>query len=501
MDRWSRVGRSGCVEFVFQSGLRQQYERHYEAIGKKTPAMFEALREAIVAGAIPGGARLPSTRGMAAWYGLSRGSVNIAYEMLAAEGYVGARAGSGTYVAYAPAVLRAAGKRADEAVPALAPWAMRLSEVPDRRPGERSEFDLTPGLADAGLFPTDAWKRVMFEEVRRFAGRQYEDAFAPEGHAPLREAIARHLIRERGIATDPEQVVITNGSMQAIALLCMLLVREGDPVVVENPGYGGIVRGVRTAGGLPVPAKADLKGIVPRNWDARLLFVTPARQFPTGAVLSPARRKQLIEWASEREAYIVEDDYDSEFRWGGRPAEPLKTLDREGRVIYLGSFSKTIASDLRIGYAVVPQALAEPFRRAKYWIEPHPSAIMEQRALARFMSEGGYARHLRAMQRTIGRRLAAFRHALQEAAGDCFELYPSDAGLQLFARWRGDPDGYARLKSEAAALGVTWADGSAYWWHGEAPASALFGFAHLPEETLAEAVRRIRAALDKQTGG
>jgi len=485
------------MEFVFQTGLLQRYERHYETIGKKTPAMFEALREAIVTGAIPGGARLPSTRGMAAWYGLSRGSVNIAYEMLAAEGYVGARTGSGTYVTYAPAVLRAPGKRADEAVPVLAPWAMRLSEVPDRHGGAASEIDLNPGLADAGLFPTDAWKRVMYEEVRRFAGRQYEDAFVPEGHMPLREAIAQHLVRERGIATTPDQVVITNGSMQAIALLCMLLVREGDPVVIENPSYAGIVRGVRTAGGLPVPARTDPEGIVPQPWDARLLFVTPGRQFPTGAVLSPARRKQLIEWASERGAYIVEDDYDSEFRWGGRPVEPLKTLDREGRVVYLGSFSKTIASDLRIGYAVVPQALAEPFRRAKYWIEPHPSAIMEQRALARFMAEGGYARHLRAMQRAIGRRLAAFRLALQDAVGDDFELYPSDAGLQLFARWRGEAEAYKRLKREAGALGVTWADGSSYWWHGEGPASALFGFAHLPEETLAEAVRRIGAALDK----
>lgn len=486
------------MDFVYETELRRRYDRHYEAIGKKTPAMFEALREAIVAGAIPGGARLPSTREMAAGYGLSRGSVNIAYEMLAAEGYVGARMGSGTYVTYAPAVLRVSGKRPDEAVPALTPWALRLSEVPGRRLEERSEIDLSPRLADTGLFPTDAWKRVMYEEVRQFAGRQYEDAFVPEGHQMLREAIARHVVRERGIAAGPEQVVITNGSMQAIALLCMLLVREGDPVVVENPSYGGIVRGVQTAGGLPVPAKTDLEGIVPQDWDARLLFVTPARQFPTGAVLSPSRRKRLIEWASEREAYVVEDDYDSEFRWGGRPVEPLKSLDREGRVVYLGSFSKTIASDLRIGYAVVPQALAEPFRRAKYWIEPHPSAIMEQRALARFMSEGGYARHLRVMQRTIGRRLAAFRHDLQEEVGDCFELYPSDAGLQLFARWRGEPEGYLRLKRNASALGVTWADGSDFWWDGAGPASALFGFAHLPEATLAEAVRRIRSALGKQ---
>jgi len=482
------------MEFVIQTDLRSRYERHLEDGGKKSTALFDALREAIVAGAIARGFRLPSTRAMSAWFGLSRGSVNIAYEMLAAEGFVGAHTGSGTYVIYEPAILRHDGEPAEAAAPEMSPWAARLAAVPSRASQEEIEIDLAPGLADIRLFPTDAWKRVMFEEVRRFADRQHEDAHAPEGHRLLREAIAQHLLRERGIAADPEWIVITNGSMQAIALLCMLLIRQGDFVVIENPSYSGIRRAVATAGGKPVPGELDREGIVPEPWEARLLFVTPARQFPTGIVMSPARRKSLIEWASERGAYIVEDDYDSEFRWGGRPVEPLKTLDREGRVVYLGSFSKTMATDLRIGYAVVPQALAEAFRRAKYWIEPHPSAIMEQRALARFMMEGGYARHLRAMQRAIGRRLAAFRQILQEEAGDCFELYPSDAGLQLFARWRGDPESYARLKKEAMALGVTWADGSAYWWHGEAPASALFGFAHLPEAPLAEAVKRIGEA-------
>jgi len=462
--------------------------------------LFEALRGAIVAGTIPGGIRLPSTRSMSAAYGLSRGSVNLAYEMLAAEGYVQARAGSGTYAAYEPAILREHGKQGKAAVPLLSSWAKRLSEPTARvsRASTGHVIDLSPSLADAGLFPTDAWKRVMYEEVRRFADRQHEDALAPEGHRSLREAVALHLNRERGIAADPESVLITNGSMQAIALLCMLLVREGDPVAIENPSYAGICRAVLTAGGQPLPAEVDREGIVPQPWNARLLFVTPSRQFPTGTVLSPPRRKRLLEWASERDAYIVEDDYDSEFRWGGRPAEPLKTLDREGRVIYLGSFSKTIAASLRIGYAVVPQSLAEPMRRAKYWIEPYPSAIMEQRALARFMAEGGYARHLRAMQRTVGRRLAAFRQLLQEAAGDCFELYPSEAGLQLFARWRGEPQAYARLKRQAAAIGVAWAEGAAYWWHGVGPASALFGFAHLPEQALAEAVGRIGEALVRQ---
>lgn len=487
------------MEFLFHTALRDRYLRNVAESGRKTEALFETLRSGIKNGEIPAGVQMPSTRKLAEWFGLSRGAVNLAYEMLAADGLVRTREGSGTYAVYEPPAISSSSKEAVTAMPALSPWAGRLPAVPAHlRKAPDNEFDvidLTPGAVDTALFPTEPWKRVMYDEIRRFAGKQHEDAYFPEGHTLLREMIARHLQRERGIAVDPDLVMITNGSMQAIALLGMLLICEGDPVVIENPSYRGIRHAVVAAGGRPIPARVDRQGVVPEPWDARLLFVTPSRQFPTGAVLSPDRRKRLIEWAAQQQALIVEDDYDSEFRWGGRPVAPLKTLDRADRVVYLGSFSKTMLTDLRIGYAVVPQTLAEAFRRAKYLIEPHPSAIIEQRALARFMAEGGYARHLRKMQRTCGRRLAQFRSQLIEIAGDLFDLFPSEAGLQLFASWRGDPEHYERLKRVALDVGVRWRDGGVYYWHGEQPASALFGFAHLSEFTLAEAIRRMDYAL------
>jgi GntR family transcriptional regulator/MocR family aminotransferase len=485
------------MEFLFQTKLRERYLK-LEAESGKTNALFETLRQAIREGTIPAGARLPSTRTLSGWFGLSRGSVNLAYEMLAAEGLVRARERSGNYAVYEPANVPGPKKGRSATIPVLSTWASRLLAVPvraDKGTDVPGVLNLEPGAVDAALFPTESWKRVIYEEIRQFANRQHEDSYMPEGHLPLREMIARHLQRERGISVDPSLVMITNGSMQAIALLAMLLIREGDPVVMENPSYIGILRAVLAAGGQPIPARMDREGIVPDAWDARLLFVTPSRQFPTGAVLSPDRRKRLIEWAAARQAVIIEDDYDSEFRWGGRPVAPLKMLDQEDRVVYLGSFSKTMLTDLRIGYAVVPKMLSEAFRRAKYWIEPHPVAIVEQRALARFMAEGSYARHLRKMQRICGRKLAQFQNRLKEVAGEVLDLYPSEAGLQLFGLWRGDPAKYEQWKQAALQAGVKWGDAAPYYWHGERPASALFGFAHLSEDELAEAARRMGIAL------
>jgi GntR family transcriptional regulator/MocR family aminotransferase len=490
------------MEFQFQTDLLHDFERHYAGSGRKQEALFEAIRAAILSGKIPLGTKLPSTRRLSEWYGVSRGSVNTAYDMLYSEGYVQAEVGRGTYAAYRPAVLKQPGGAPDtKASIPLTSWAERLAPVPVPHRSKATTLlpqdmiDLSFGSTDPDVFPMEAWKREVYTVIRELADRQYEDAFAPHGHRALREAITQHLARERGIRTDPEHIMITNGSMQAIALLAMLLVKEGDHIVVENPSYSGIYRAVRSAGGRIISARVDEHGIVPDNWMARLLFVTPSRQFPTGAVLPLERRTALIEWASRREAIIVEDDYDSEFRWGGRPVEPLKTLDREGRVVYLGTFSKSMLVDLRIGYAVVPDALAEPFKRTKFLIEPYPSGIVEQRALARFMSSGGYARHLRRMQRICGRRLLYFRSRLEETAGDRFELYPTDAGLHLFARWLGGEESYAKLKRDAAEEGVRWTDGAGYWLDGKGPVSALFGFAHLKEHELQTAIERLGTCL------
>ncbi|MFB9330259.1 PLP-dependent aminotransferase family protein [Paenibacillus aurantiacus] len=498
--------------------VRPGYERYYVAYGRKTEALYQAIRDAIVSGLVREGMRLPSSRAIAAEYGLSRGAVNQAYDMLYADGYVRTEAGSGTFVSYRPAgaSLKKAEQEEDAAPIRLSSWGERLqaagyAEHNRHRSRLRIDFETNGHARD--LFPEAEWKKAMYAEVRGAGGKR--NALPGEGYYPLREAIAVQLRRERGIRADASRIVLTNGSMQAIGLLAMLLLSPGDAAVIENPTYGGIVRAVQAAGGRLVPARVDGEGIVPAEWKARLLFVTPTRHFPTGAVLSSDRRKTLLDWASRQGAVVIEDDYDSTFRWSGRPNEPLKAQDREDRVVYIGTFSRTMLGEQRIGYALLPELLVEPFRRAKMLFEPSSSAPEAQRALAAFITSGAYDRHIRRIRRVSGRRLHRLRREMSKRLSRWFTFVDTDAGLHLFAYWLGRPEDYDRLKEACGEQGIGWTDGSRYWvehmlkgvsdWpdaaggvddRSEGPDTrcALFGFAHLGEELIVEGVAGIEAA-------
>ncbi|HUC91627.1 MAG TPA: PLP-dependent aminotransferase family protein [Paenibacillus sp.] len=491
------------LDFFVLTQIKPLFEARMAGRRHKQTALFDSIRELIVTGILGFGDRLPATRRLAEGFRLSRGSVNAVYDMLYGEGFVRSEVGRGTFVVFRQAKLLTGPDEEPAAAIPLSAWGSRLEAPYYGDAIERAGGVSTMPVFDFGIggqmdteeafFPWEAWKRAQYAEIRGGnVGRVApQEAALSEGYYPLRQAIARHLEKMRGIRAAPEQIAVTNGSMQAIALLTMLLVNPGDPVTVENPGYPGIWRAIRTAGGIPVPSPTDREGVIPDEWSSRLLFVTPSRQFPTGALLPLERRIALLEWASARRAVIVEDDYDSEFRWGGRPFEPLKTMDKEGRVVYIGSFSKTMPADLRIGYAVLPGWLVEPFRKAKFWTEPQSTGLAEQRALARFMAGGEYGRHLRRMQRVCGRRLACLRDRLQARLGECFALYPSEAGLHVYAEWKDSLERYDAFRSACADAGVVWAD-SARLWLGQPPRpSALFGFAHLDEGRLREAVERM----------
>ncbi|GKS13846.1 hypothetical protein YDYSY3_48460 [Paenibacillus chitinolyticus] len=348
---------------------------------------------------------------------------------------------------------------------------------------------------DSAAFPRQAWNRCLHEQVRSAAFLE-SPLRDPQGDYSLRSAIALHLRRSRSIDADPDCVAIVNGSMQAIALTMQLLVSPGDEVVVESPGYSGAVRAAAAAGGVPVDAPVDGQGIIPQPWNARLLFVTPGRQFPTGAVLPLKRRQELLRWAKERGAVIIEDDYDTEFRYAGRPLEPLKALDREGRVLFVGTFSRTMYAGLRLGYAVLPPSLVEPFRRAKQHYEPLTTGMMEQRALAAFMNSGAYERHLRRMQRVYGEKAALLRSGLT-ALDPAFEWMPSEAGLHIFGWWKGGAEAYRRFAAECAERGVFWRAAGPHVRCGERPA-ACFGFGHLSREEIGRGIA-VMAEVLKET--
>jgi GntR family transcriptional regulator/MocR family aminotransferase len=489
------------------------YSAKLEESGSKHLALYRAIREAITEGKLPPKERLPSTRQLAALYGLSRGSVSLAYEMLASEGFVQARIGQGTFVAgwgseegtSSRSGLEAKGD-VSLAEPALTAWGRRLMELRPTAPSkmpllydsypehERVEpISFIPEGVGAKWFPWSEWKTEVALQWKRFGSSWEKESNSTEGSLKLRQAIAGRLRRERGITCEAEDIVVTAGSMQAIALLTQLLLEEGKTAIIENPCYTGTKQAIQATGANFIAQEVDGFGIVPRDWEAQLLFVTPTRQFPTGAVLSYERRRALLTWASKRNGWIVEDDYDSDFRWGGRPIEPLKSLDREGRVIYVGTFSRSMCTGVRIGYAVVPKELIRPLILAKQLYDPYPSGIAEQQALAAWMSEGGYDRHMRRMRRIYGKLEGKLRMGLERDLASLFEVIPSDAGLHLYAKWRGSAEDYRLLVQECSRRGVLWKDGEGYAANERSQSnpivpSALFGFAHLDERQIEEGV-------------
>ncbi|MBU5354805.1 PLP-dependent aminotransferase family protein [Paenibacillus barcinonensis] len=465
----------------------------------KYQALYYALRDAIHSGTLEAGTRLPSTRVLAKQYALSRGSVAQVYDMLLADGYVQAYRGKGTYVTES---LSTHSDQQTDAVLPISPWGERLlaSAAVDKRSreetqsGHESVINFRMQRLQHDHFPAAEWKSAL-AAVHRGGWREPAGA---AGDPELREAIASHLRWTRGIQTEESQIVLFSGSMQGITLISQLFIAEGSPVVLENPSYPGIVHAVRSCGGQVIPAEVDEGGIIPQPWQAQTLFVTPTRQFPTGAVLGLERRRALLAWASKQNAVIIEDDYDSEFRWGGRPIEPLKVLDHEQRVIYIGSFSQTMPASFRLGYAVLPPSLVEPLLAAKALYEPVSPALLEQRALARFMTRGGYMRHLRRLTRLYGERHDFMVQEMERCMPKAFTLLPGDAGLTIYAVWNGDRASYECFTKQAHEQGVLFRDVERYRLI-PGRAAICFGFAHLEKAEIREGVRRMQTAWEKCT--
>ncbi|WP_327204870.1 MocR-like pyridoxine biosynthesis transcription factor PdxR [Paenibacillus sp. DMB20] len=480
-------------------------ESYLERYAYKYLALYHALRDAILDGRLQEGERLPATRELARLYGMSRGSAAQSYDMLLAEGYVQALVGSGTFVARGAARVRGESP-CSTPDPVLSTWGRRLIEgisTADHRSGILQPVEDGQGISFIGdriasdFFPYPEWRSCL-NYAGSFSKEPKPEKLSAAGYLELRRAIAGHLRFTRGIQAEAEHIIMFSGSMQGILLLSQLLIDPGDSVVLENPCYHGIRKAVLSCAGKIVPAEVDREGIVPDHWNAKLLFVTPSRQYPTGSVLTLERRRQLLEWARVRQAVIIEDDYDSEFRWGGRPMEPLKTLDDEGRVVYVGSFSKTMLPGLRLGYAVLPEALVKPAAAAKALYEPVSPGLLEQRALARFISKGGYGRHLRRMTRLYGERHRTFCREMEAKASHLFNLQPGDAGLHVYAEWIHGTEEYERFKTAAGKKGVSFRDAALYRLS-PGPPAACFGFAHLDETDIIEGIdRMVRAWKDMQ---
>lgn len=475
--------------------------------------VYRAFRDAIHDERLSAGARLPATRGLAERLDVSRTVVLEAYRQLRAEGYVEARVGSGTYVADVETdrLVRPdgagdlEGAAAGTARPTWTSLVERLPEphVPFPETGERSgdTIDFRVGRLSEADFPARRWSRLL----ARHASRTPPDYGDHRGDPSLRAQIASYLERSRGTACDPEQVVVTAGARRAFDLLARLLLEAGDRVALEEPCYSDARACLTATGARAVPVPVDARGVrvdrLPRReGSVKVAYVTPSHQFPTGGVLPVGRRTELLRWADEREVFVVEDDYDSEFQFEVRPVPALKALDRSGRVLYVGTFAKVLSPDLRLGYVVLPDNVVGPFLALMRRTD-RQCPIFLQRAVAEYMAEDGFDRHLRRSRKRHGER----REALVEAVDrhlPAGEVAGSEAGLHVLLRLPDlAADRGAELARRAAAAGVLLYTADEHYLGRPDTAELLVGYAALEEEAIEEGVRRLAAVVADVSGG
>ncbi len=472
--------------------------------------LYDQLREAVLAGRLAPGTRLPASRSLARELGCSRNTVLAAVEQLVAEGYLEGRVGSGTYVSgVLPEELLAAKARDAAARPpstssrGLSARGRSLAGVRQHRPPRHKAF--VAGLADLDAFPFDLWGRALARTWRHppRALLSHGDA---AGYRPLRRAIVAYLKAVRAVDCAPEQVVITSGAQQAVDLAARALLEPGDGVWLEEPGYPGL-RGPLVANGarlVPVPVDAEGLSLEAGRRlapEARMAMVTPSHQYPLGITMTLARRLALLDWARSSGAWILEDDFDSEYRYAGRPLAALQGLDAAegpGCVLYLGSFSKVLFPSLRLGYLIVPPGLVEAFLRVRGAVDDHPSTTA-QPALAAFIEEGHFAAHVRRMRGLYAERQAAMVAALKRRLDGLLTVAPDPAGMHLVAGLGPDLAAGcsdAEIEGRAAAKEITAFALSSFFLGPPARQGLLLGYAALTEAEIEAGVARLAEVLE-----
>ena len=448
--------------------------------------IYRQIRSAIVMGRLEHGDRLPPTRELARRLDVSRNTVSLAYEWLVAEGLLSGRQGAGSFVE---------GGAAPHERRSRAGAAIRVRSVWERiaTPGVRAappRYDFGVGAPDASLFPFDAWRRLLARQIRRsnLTGA-YGD---PAGHPRLRTAIARFIAVNRGVNAEPDDVIVTNGAQQAFDLIVRVLLTPGARVIVEEPGYPPPRRLFESYGGRVTPVRVDAQGLnvsaLPD--DARVVYVTPSHQFPLGMPMTSSRRTALLAWAERRNAVIVEDDYDSEFRFGGRPLDTLQAIDHSGRVIYVGSFSKSLLPSLRVGFLIAPPPLHAALRAASYvagWCGQWPT----QAALANLIESGLLARHVRKMRREYAARHDRIHATLTTKFAEWLDPIPCVNGLHLAATLRSRSTSVERDVAELAKEADVGFDRLSSYCASRAQAGLVLGYGAIATTDVDEGLRRL----------
>ncbi len=466
--------------------------------------LYESLRAAILEGRLRPGIKLPATRDLARQYRLARGTIVNAFEQLNSEGYIQGSVGSGTYVnKILPEELLQVSRKESPALRVRHKPPRKLSDYA-RRVKLFPNFEIRPSRAfrtnmpALDLFPTTLWAQVAARRLRRISASLLLGC-GPLGYPLLRDAVANYLSTSRGVKCVADQVVIVSGVQEAIDIAVRLFVNPRDRVCMENPGYPGAAIAFKAAGarisaicvddeGMQVP-DANMRG-------ARLIYITPGHQFPLGVTMSVARRLQLLDWAAKSGALILEDDYDSEYRYAGRPVPALQGLDRHGLVLFTGSFSKVLFPSLRVGYLVVPPDLVDHFAAALSVTNRH-APLPEQAILCDFISDGHFGRHLRRMREEYARRLSILLECAQQSLCGLLEISGVEAGLQI-AGWLHRGLNAESVATAAATRGVEVTALSRYH-QGTAVREGLhLGFASVDSKEIRRGVRELTITLENE---
>lgn len=483
--------------------------------------IYEEVRRGILSGRLAKGKRVPSTREMAKQVGVARATVTMAYDYLLGEGYFEAYPGSGTYVSrHLPDELTDAEEVVDELADQL---PERTAPLPRRRqlsrygsalqskdwlgfPDDEPEIQFTFGRPDMSEFPMRIWSQLLSRRCRQRNLALLDCPTRAGGYEPLRAAIAGYLARARAVVCDPEQVIVVNGSQQALDLVTRVLVDPEDIVGIEEPGYVGAQRAFQAQGAKLSPIYVDANGIktdylksrfdVSTPESLKVLYITPSHQYPTGVSLSLPRRLDLLAWASRTGTIIIEDDYDSEYRYKGKPFPALAGIDSGASVIYVGTFSKVLLPALRLGYIVVPRDLVDVFSRAK-WLADRHSPLIQQQVLADFIMEGHLERHIRRMRSLYSQRRLLMIDVLKGLFEKDVSVFGDNAGINMLIRLNteiSDDELVARAKKLGVGISST-----RNMYLGDAPhGEFLLNYGGLDEQTIIEGLTRLRAAIERK---
>lgn len=473
--------------------------------------IYEGVRLAILSGKLISGTRLPASRVLAKQLSVSRLTVVNAFEQLLAEGYLEGKTGSGTFVASKiPEDLlqisefekKSKTTEAAKEKVKISKFAERLTETNNRVARSQNSIVSVPfknGLTAVSEFPFDIWEKLAVRVYRR-ARYKISGYGEAEGYRPLREAVAAHFAASRGVHCDIEQIFITNGAQQALDLISRVLLEAGEKIWIEDPCYQEALGVFRAVGAEIVPVAVDAEGFDLAEAEklsdaAKLVYITPSHQYPTGVTMSLARRLSLLEWARKTNAWIVEDDYNSEFRYAGRPLASLQNLDNFGRVIYVGTFSKTIFPALRLGCLVVPKNLIEIFRAVRWSCDCH-SPIFEQAILADFISEGHFARHLRRMRTLYEKRQNVLVEEAKKVLKGLLKVSKASSGMHLIG-WLAEGFNDLEVAEKAFENGLNLTPLSSYCIETKLPAGVILGYTGFDEKEIKVGIMKLKEILER----